>query len=204
MVIEKARSLLGYHKVSIVPVMNDFLLWGDPRAVEAVERLLLKVWQATGFQCPLAKRTSWGESPTRWLGSHWIWCDGSLKLVRPQGADIALGNVEGLTKRRVFQVAGRFTEISGGVNESLARAHADCARVLASKASTWDVAEPGNDWALPASVHLGLSLKYWEQAAILEDAELCLLTGIKCIIAEVDASAGGYGFVWKDSDSGSP
>ncbi|EER08283.1 hypothetical protein Pmar_PMAR007954 [Perkinsus marinus ATCC 50983] len=202
MVVDKARSLLGYEKVCTIPVMDDFLLWGDPKAVQAVERLLLKVWEATGFQCPESKRTSWGEEATRWLGSHWSWHRGSLKLVRPRVGGVALGDVDSLTKRRVFQAAGKFTEISGGVNESLARAHADCARVLASNASTWDAPEPGNDWASPASVHLNLSLKYWDQAAAVEDANLCLFTGIESIIAEVDASAGGYGFVWKDSNSG--
>ncbi|EER10381.1 retrovirus polyprotein, putative [Perkinsus marinus ATCC 50983] len=201
-IVHAARSILGHSgEVSIEPVMDDFLIWGDPQSVESVEGLLLLAWKISGFQCPDSKRTSWGTTPSRWLGSHWVWNGQFLQLQRPDAAVVDGESADHLTKRRVFQMAGKYTEISGGVNESLARAHADCARVLASAASTWDDLVSGNEWSKPCLVHLGLARQYWEAAAV-EDKELMLFRGIKCVTAEVDASAAGYGFFWKDSESG--
>ncbi|EER00170.1 hypothetical protein Pmar_PMAR022782 [Perkinsus marinus ATCC 50983] len=204
-VVEAARVILGYSSdVSVTVVMDDFIVWGDEAAVRAVELLLLKAWQLTGFLCPEQKRTQWGSIvPTRWLGSGWIWDGdrGILSLVRPNAVEENLSiDINRLTKRQVFKLAGRYVEISGGVNESLARAHADCARVLASVEAAWDSVDSEGSWKKPASVHLGLAQRYWVEAKRVEDSDLRLFKGLEHLIADVDASAGGYGFVWRDPE----
>ncbi|EER17158.1 hypothetical protein Pmar_PMAR002683 [Perkinsus marinus ATCC 50983] len=97
-------------------------------------------------------------------------------------------------------MAGRYVEISNGVNEGMARAHADCARVLASGSPTWDSVDSDRVWVGPALVHLGLAQRYWKRSAEVEDGDLRLFTDLSCIVADVDASAGGYGFVWRDRE----
>ncbi|EER05572.1 retrovirus polyprotein, putative [Perkinsus marinus ATCC 50983] len=105
-----------------------------------------------------------------------------------------------LERHLYYNYRGRYVEISGGVNESLARAHADCARVLASVEAAWDSVDSEGSWKKPASVHLGLAQRYWVEAKRVEDSDLRLFKGLEHLIADVDASAGGYGFVWRDPE----
>ncbi|KAF4713535.1 hypothetical protein FOZ63_021810, partial [Perkinsus olseni] len=141
MVAEAAyRAFYGDDKANpppnVVVVMDDFLLSGSEK---------------TGFRCPDDKRTRWNEScAVRWLGGYWKWSaqKGELSLSRPEVSFVkdfpqAKSSVS-LSKRQVFKYGGQFIGISCGVGETLARSHADCARVLASRTEAWD--QKGGDW----------------------------------------------------------
>ncbi|EER02099.1 hypothetical protein Pmar_PMAR028478 [Perkinsus marinus ATCC 50983] len=212
MVVEAAYdALYGQDSVNpapkVVVVMDDFLLTGTEVAIQRFERLLLCCWQKTGFCCPVDKRARWGTTvPVRWLGGYWFWdsANGELSLTRPevtfkkQFSD--RNSAENLSKRLVFKHGGQFIGISCGVSEALARSHADCARVLASRSDCWD--KTGGDWTAEAWLHLSLACRYWEHARENEDRCLPLFSKVTDFRAEIDASGVGFGYVWKDNSTG--
>ncbi|KAF4676701.1 hypothetical protein FOL47_005418, partial [Perkinsus chesapeaki] len=211
-VVECAYEILyGEDKANpppnVVVVMDDFVLTGTRIAIDRFEKLLLCCWQKTGFRCPGDKRVRWGSlSPVRWLGGYWKWSadSGELSLRRPevnfQEQFVDASSASGLTKRLVFKHGGQFIGISCGVGETLARSHADCARVIASRAESWD--QKGGDWTREAWLHLSLACRYWEKARAEEDDSLPLYTTVPTVRAEIDASGVGFGYVWKDGSNG--
>ncbi|EER04439.1 gag/pol/env polyprotein, putative [Perkinsus marinus ATCC 50983] len=182
---------------TIVVVMDDFVVAGEAPVLDVVEQLLLLGWDLCGFNCPDAKRERWSSGQgTRWLGNLWCWDDEHEKLSVKRCEAPVVPEAEMLSKRIVFQLAGKIGSVTGGAYEALARCHADAARVAAGRAGSWD--DQDQPWAKEAANHLSLAREYWCQASIHEDGEVPIFSHCSHLTIDVDASGLGYGYCWRD------
>jgi len=185
-IIDRTISDISYSKII---VMDDYLLAGDSADLNKVENLLDYTWNKTGFESPKSKRQTWSDTPTRWLGGHWSWDGEKLRIKRKP---IDAPTIEKWTKRKAFEVAGKFTAVTASLDETIARLHCDAIRALTGTIASW------ND--IITDKTLIKELKHHVEAAVQHHSRCLnetveLLSETKDITIQTDASNSGFGAV---------
>jgi hypothetical protein len=179
-----------------ITVMDDFLHSGSGERCRQTIRLWDIVWELTGFDCPINKRSTWNATaPVRWLGQHYKWDGKILSMVR---SAVTTTVRKHWTKRQAFRAAGQFTSNTNSYYEALSRTHADCVRSIAGKTQEWDK-KLTEQISKAITYHLEEASQCWEKAREA-DGDIPLLGGITRCELYTDASAAGMGMVLKAND----
>jgi hypothetical protein len=103
------------------------------------------------------------------------------------------------SKRIVFRLAGKFTSVTGGYHESLAKVHGDAMRRIAGSWASWDHPCTERPIINDLEKHLEKALEFWNDC-VTEDAELRSTMDTRAVVIETDASMRGYGFLLRDGE----
>ena len=190
-VCKRVALLFGQTIVPSIVVMDDFLFVGESAQVQFYVRIFEQAWSMTGFEF---KKEVWSsDKPALWLGQHWQVSPNFLRMIR---TPIEVINPIKWTKRQAFKVAGKFTCLTLGFQEALARAHADQIRQISGKWESWDTPCQDTTQIRDLCQHRNLALDHWNKSTE-EDSNLCLIGDIEILHIESDASQKGYGYVIK-------
>jgi len=181
-------------KTGSIDVMDDLMFAGEEAPTLRAEVLMDSLWAATGFEAPASKRIVFGDMPARWLGVMLRWDGSELHIEKP---DHPVGELGLVTKRRIYEVAGHFTSITGSIPEALSIAHANVMRMIAGQYPDWD--SPLDERLVgPILWHYERAKKLWAQG---KEEVLSLLGDLTTIIVQTDASLSGYGCVFLDGET---
>ena len=190
-VCKRVALLFGQTPVPSIVVMDDFLFVGDKAQVQFYVRIFELAWTMTGFEF---KKEAWSpEQPALWLGQRWLVSPTSLRMIR---TPIEVIFPTKWTKRQAFKVAGKFTCLTLGFQEALARAHADQIRQISGRWESWDTPCQDSMQIKELCEHRKLALEHWNKSKD-DDSGLCLIGDIEILQIESDASQKGYGYVIK-------
>jgi hypothetical protein len=184
--------------VTLIQVMDDFLMVGEPAAVQEFAATFEQVFSLLGFSAATTKRWTWSATnPTRWLGADWLWdsVTGELTVMKKPIEARPLQ----LTKRAAYAVAGEAYFITGSFPEAIALGHANVARKLTGKSPGWDTPVDLRT-AAAASLHLAEMKRHWNSSLT---EKVALFHSIRSLRIETDASLSGSGFSCQDAVHGS-
>lgn len=182
-----------------VQVVDDFLFVGNLTSVLQYEAIYHVVWNLCGFESPENKRSMWQtHTPTVWLGQKWTFAQEEC-ILSLHRSEIVSRIPSKWTKREVFRLAGKFTSLTHGFHEALARVHADALRRISGTWDTWDYVCQDDKLIADIRIHLAEAYKHWELCRP-DDDSIPLTRDIDSIDIFTDACQRGYGFIIKARD----